>query len=1148
MDPLSIAASAAGLASGCAGIIGTLYTWIDDTIDVDENVSGLVEEVTALSRVLESVSNASIKARKVVVAEIDPDGNLWISVRDTLGDISSTLDKLKLLLADVQKSSTSVFSRGFLRKPTKQIRFSLRLKDINNFKERIKSYNTAMASALQMINVCLLIQNNSSQEYVVQVLSSLKSQVRRVEFALQAGNPLGAGPVEVREENDRISRNMRKLVRVAEDFHSSASTIVMDGPRSTVYGGSIMGDPLTDEQVSGIHNWIPPPIEEEPVTGDHPQSDGTSTTAVEVGRLSDSDDDIDKELARRLEELAMTNQKAGEYQKAENFYRRAIDSGETSHRSSQDLAMMKTNLAYVCVRQEKWSEAKEIVDPLAFEKKVHDVLVYHSIHALAMVSAKNSDLDAAYRYGMRALWGKRKVMGKSHPSCWDTSALLSRICFARGDVVDAEVHKSFIPSSSFQEGHQRSSIYSSSRELTDLDALAYLDRAVLTEQAVSAPVDASDAGSSITTGTPDPGYMQRLGPWNRLVPPTSAAAMMRRLAAPQLRPTEAGSGQTLPAQQTPPAMAPVPPRPPPPSNLLTRILGKQQATQNLAQNPPQQLPQYSGLAGRINGDQQPTQNSQQNLPEHSIFPGRVMHEQQHLQNSPLYPPLSQNWAQQTSLQNTPQYLPATSPAQHLAQTTPQYPPATNLALTQSENIPQYVSPRQSWVKNPPPQQQPEYLSYTNYTAPPQQSPVPSPRFQNISETPSKARLVIGVRFGTVHSAVAFAFVNGMDAREDVITEWPGAGTKTEPTVPSVLYYDQYEKVVGWGHDIADALAPTGYPKSGIQKVEWFKLYLMLGGNQYVNSKDFPPLPIGKDARDISADYLFHLRQAIRQALQKELGDVFNREERNIHWSFTISAVCNESGKTALRTAIERAGYLRDERDPRLSFVTQSEAAILFSSRTGLINVRKHDAILVLDCGKGTVDMMAHEVENTDPLRVSDLTASSGDSCGSTALNRNFSDLLRKKLRKMRLPEGSKTVGRVYAKAIMDFDKRIKDDFRNNGQKWAVDVGIESVWPEADIDEGYMVFTNDEIQKCFEPVIGRILELMKNQVLAVQSQYKTLGAVILIGEFGMSEYLFQQVKMHVPPTFQVDVLRPMDAKSAVVKGVIIAGMYNLTCGK
>ena len=34
----------------------------------------------------------------------------------------------------------------------------------------------------------------------------------------------------------------------------------------------------------------------------------------------------------------------------------------------------------------------------------------------------------------------------------------------------------------------------------------------------------------------------------------------------------------------------------------------------------------------------------------------------------------------------------------------------------------------------------------------------------------------------------------------------------------MLYYDQYQKVVGWGPDIADALAPTGYPKPGVQKV------------------------------------------------------------------------------------------------------------------------------------------------------------------------------------------------------------------------------------------------------------------------------------------------------------------------------------------
>ena len=98
-------------------------------------------------------------------------------------------------------------------------------------------------------------------------------------------------------------------------------------------------------------------------------------------------------------------------------------------------------------------------------------------------------------------------------------------------------------------------------------------------------------------------------------------------------------------------------------------------------------------------------------------------------------------------------------------------------------------------------------------------------------------------------------------------------------IPTVLYYDQYQKVVGWGPDIADALAPTGYPKLGVQKVEWFKLQLMLSGNTYIDPINLPPLPPGKSEIDVAADYLFKLRQAMRLALQKTLGEVFNREER-----------------------------------------------------------------------------------------------------------------------------------------------------------------------------------------------------------------------------------------------------------------------------
>lgn len=47
---------------------------------------------------------------------------------------------------------------------------------------------------------------------------------------------------------------------------------------------------------------------------------------------------------------------------------------------------------------------------------------------------------------------------------------------------------------------------------------------------------------------------------------------------------------------------------------------------------------------------------------------------------------------------------------------------------------------------------------------------------------SKAQLIVGIDFGTTFSGVAFAFATKNEAREDIITEWPGAGTHTKQKV------------------------------------------------------------------------------------------------------------------------------------------------------------------------------------------------------------------------------------------------------------------------------------------------------------------------------------------------------------------------------
>lgn len=57
----------------------------------------------------------------------------------------------------------------------------------------------------------------------------------------------------------------------------------------------------------------------------------------------------------------------------------------------------------------------------------------------------------------------------------------------------------------------------------------------------------------------------------------------------------------------------------------------------------------------------------------------------------------------------------------------------------------------------------------------------------------------------------------------------------------------------------------------------------------------------------------------------------------------------------------------------------------------------------------------------------------------------------------------------------------------NGHKWVVGVDVEEDFPDVGIEEGYMILTNDDILQCFEPVVNRILELIRSQIKKIQAQ-------------------------------------------------------------
>ena len=341
---------------------------------------------------------------------------------------------------------------------------------------------------------------------------------------------------------------------------------------------------------------------------------------------------------------------------------------------------------------------------------------------------------------------------------------------------------------------------------------------------------------------------------------------------------------------------------------------------------------------------------------------------------------------------------------------------------------------------------------------------------------------------------------------DRVTRWPGA--KDEVThrvgrcakshvqvralliilkyqVPTVLYYDQYQHAVGWGSDTTNALARNGYPQNGVQKHEWFVLQPTASSNTFMAmSHDLPPLPPGKSAIDIIADFLARLKPVILDHLPASRENTY-QPEHAIEYTITTPAAFDDTGKAAIHAAAVQAGYLHvQKRQVGPISISRPQATLLSLGKSSAVGLQfMTQVILVVHCGSGLAELASYHA-SIGSLLLGEYTRPTGDFCGSTSVNRNFSNILRARIRKMRLPDGSKTAGKVYARCILDFAERIRYIFNNDGRSWNVDVGIEAEFPDAGLEGGYMTFKNADILACLEPPVDRIIELIQEQLVAI----------------------------------------------------------------
>ncbi|KAI5296056.1 hypothetical protein KEM52_005869 [Ascosphaera acerosa] len=441
--------------------------------------------------------------------------------------------------------------------------------------------------------------------------------------------------------------------------------------------------------------------------------------------------------------------------------------------------------------------------------------------------------------------------------------------------------------------------------------------------------------------------------------------------------------------------------------------------------------------------------------------------------------------------------------------------------------------------------QPQQYPFLGPPQPPQQGlALANNRLRGELEAPvrSQTQLIVGVDFGTTFSGVAFGLIVDQTQKEEVITEWPGAGTDAKQKISTVIRYNEQGEVVGWGA-LQDGLNHQGRPLQGIQQLNFFKLHL--GKLEGYDEADLilKPLPEGKTAVNVISDYLRVLREAAVIRMRKTLGELYDREERNIRYFLTVPAIWDDGAKASMRIAAAQAGFVEDPNDRRLNLISEPEAAAMYCAKSDMLDLRVNDALLIVDCGGGTVDLIAYQVDEVNPLSVSECTPGSGALVGSGWLNRGFYRLVMAKLERAGLHQTTqpKTMGRIINNCLEQFDTRIKGNFKDDGTTHICDVGLDRDIPEADIEDGQMMFNNDEVLSIFHPIVSRILTLVRNQIELIENQNKNLSNILLIGGFGASNYLYDKIKQSVPPQYSNKVVRPMDAVSAIVRGALTAGI-------
>ncbi|KAH8430563.1 Hsp70 family protein [Aspergillus melleus] len=379
---------------------------------------------------------------------------------------------------------------------------------------------------------------------------------------------------------------------------------------------------------------------------------------------------------------------------------------------------------------------------------------------------------------------------------------------------------------------------------------------------------------------------------------------------------------------------------------------------------------------------------------------------------------------------------------------------------------------------------------------------------------------IGIDLGNNSTGAAYSVKGSSEIRD--IDDWPGTGGRAVLQVPTAISSSTWGYT--WGYKtyaMADEKV-TRDVKVLAEKYEAPKSLL---------KRVFAPPPNFHMGR-----YLEGVKGHVEDVLQNKFGQL--AKNMKLQYCLTVSDDSSQA-QSVLKIAASWASIP----DSNLRIVSESDAALRDCFRASYTdNPRENDVVLLVNAGHQKVSVGAYQMSSKRPTRFESLQGKiegATQSCGSAMLDDHFEKLMIKLL-------GDKTYSdlprKTHQTAMRHWQDIIKPSFgkclgKDEKEDVTYFVPIPGVQDDLSvgIKGGYLMIDKAQIQGIFDPVIQQVKDLLSSQIISAAAAKKEVKVIALVGGFGSSEYLLQQLSVAYP---KVKVLQRPNAWSSAARGAVL----------